>query len=181
MQKTAVWQCQPESNKGEYGARSHMFCRVIIFFFSFVLFMCVCIFILICFTSNKIFVFNLLLLACLFCFNKLPQNEFNHITCSISSAIISPETDPIYGQEVDKFHIVCENISLILCVHTDILRRFFFLHQFVIVHVHWLCPISVATVAIRRKYNEKKQEKNVEIYQLKNVCNWKYICNCYVY
>lgn len=40
------------------------------------------------FTSNTIFV-QFIIARCLFCFNKLPQNEFA-ITCSISSTIIPP-------------------------------------------------------------------------------------------
>lgn len=40
------------------------------------------------FTWNTIFV-QFIIARCLFCFNKLPQNEFA-ITCSISSAIIPP-------------------------------------------------------------------------------------------
>lgn len=38
---------------------------------------CSCFHILICFTSNTIFV-QFIMTRCLFCFNKLPQNEFNH-------------------------------------------------------------------------------------------------------
>lgn len=40
------------------------------------------------YASNTIFV-QFIMTRCLFCFNKLPQNEFT-ITCSISSAIILP-------------------------------------------------------------------------------------------
>lgn len=75
------------------------------------LLMCSCLFyflffILICFTSNTIFV-QFIMTRCLFCFNKLPQNEFT-ITCSIFKC--NHFTGGTPEQEMDKYQPIWKKI-----------------------------------------------------------------------
>lgn len=121
---------------------------------------------LIRFTSNTIFV-QFIIARCLFCFNKLPQNEFA-ITCSISSAIISPIFSSQSNEEVDKFRLWKYFVESILVYFEQTIFALIFA-------IKKIGPISGQIFDGMRK----KQQQN--IYQLKNVCNWKYICYCYVY
>lgn len=126
---------------------------------------------LIRFTSNTIFV-QFIIARCLFCFNKLPQNEFA-ITCSISSAIISPIFSSQSNEEVDKFRLRKYFIESILMYFEQTIFALIFAIKKCRPH---LWP--------NIRWNEKKTSSNTHepnIYQLKNVCNWKYICYCYVY